>query len=58
MTEQTNQEPKLASEMLRITADNYSKFMIGLAVHMEKLEAHIAKLEKRIMELEDNDDLK
>lgn len=58
MTEETKHEPILASEMLRVTAENYAKFMIGLGAHMEKLESHIAKLEARIAELENGNDTK
>jgi hypothetical protein len=50
MTEET-QKPSV-SDMIRLTSDNSSKFMLQIAEHLDKLEATIVELTTRVNELE------
>lgn len=47
-----NLTPPSVAEMLRLTGDNTSKFMLHVADHIDKLEQEVVKLQNRIKELE------
>ena len=47
-----NLTPPSVAEMLRLTGDNTSKFMLHVAEHIDKLEQEVVKLQNRIKELE------
>lgn len=51
-----NLTPPSVAEMLRLTGDNTSKFMIHVADHIDKLEQEVVKLQNRIKELESTQD--
>jgi hypothetical protein len=51
MTEETTQ-PISVSEMLRMTGENTTTFMLKVAEHIEDLEKQLVALKDRIVELE------
>lgn len=53
MTE--NRKPG-AGDMMRITAENFSKLLLHTAEHIDKLEAEVLKLQHRVQELESAQD--
>jgi hypothetical protein len=52
MTENATLEPNSISQMLKITAENQSTFLIQIADHITKLEETIVQLQTRVSELE------
>lgn len=51
-----NLAPPSVAEMLRLTGDNTSKFMLHVADHIDKLEQEVLKLQNRVKELESTQD--
>jgi ubiquinone biosynthesis protein UbiJ len=54
-----NTTPMTVSEMLRMTNEKTSSFMLQVADHLDTLEAEVARLQARVTDLERHtDDLK